>query len=687
MSLEDQYDAWVRGLMGGKKYASTSKQAEEASDAVQQMQASLDALTAAQKRQSAAGSALDAVQKAGAATAESVRKMSSELTRSLHQDGLLGGTTAAPTAEPKNADKPVNTDFSGVTDKIKAQVLGQDAFVSALVKAFRRPFVMGTAGDTGRARNLMLLCGPNGTGRHYALTCVVDELAARGVLRSAAIEQMDLSLYPGPAQEKLFLQDLYAALQSDAEVLAFDHYESCAANYLNMLSTLAIEGTLSLSSRYVLQRGILVDVGTALAPGAIGELTAGGKYFVFFSNKDETALADTFGARFVDALSGDICRTQAFTPEALAAVAARELNWLAQRVRKQCGLALTMGADVRDLLAAQYGKTTGMQAMRDYCETAYRALAEYVLDADEPPADGTPAALTAADGKLLLSVAGGEPFDLLALLPQQYRGDVDAVEAELDGIVGLAEVKNYVRDIAKNVQAQQRRKAQGLKVAEVNMHMIFTGNPGTGKTTIARILAKYLKAIGALRGGQLVEVTRADLVGRYVGHTAPLTNTVIQSALGGVLFIDEAYSLYRGGEDSFGLEAIDTLVKGIEDNRGDLVVILAGYTKEMQLFLSANSGLASRFPNQIEFPDYTGEELYRITLSIAKSKGYILDESCKEPLINWYDAQQADDAATNGNGRMARNVLEKAILNQARRLVADADADLALLLPGDFELD
>ena len=132
MSLEDQYDAWVRGLMGGKKYAATSKQAEEANDAVQQMQASLDALTAAQKRQSAAGSALDAVQKAGAATAESVRKMSSELTRSLHQDGLLGGTTAAPTAEPKNADKPVNTDFGGAADKIKAQVLGQDAFVRQL---------------------------------------------------------------------------------------------------------------------------------------------------------------------------------------------------------------------------------------------------------------------------------------------------------------------------------------------------------------------------------------------------------------------------------------------------------------------------------------------------------------------------------------------------------------------------
>ena len=185
-----------------------------------------------------------------------------------------------------------------------------------------------------------------------------------------------------------------------------------------------------------------------------------------------------------------------------------------------------------------------------------------------------------------------------------------AVKEELSQIVGLQPVKDYILSLEDNFKIQQLRRERGLKADSPSMHMIFTGNPGTGKTTVARIVSRYLKAIGVLQGGQLIEATRADLVGQYVGHTAPLTQKAIQSALGGVLFIDEAYSLYRGKDDSFGLEAIDTLVKGMEDHRDNLIVILAGYSREMEEFLAANSGLRSRFPHVIEFRTTPGRSFW-----------------------------------------------------------------------------
>ena len=239
--------------------------------------------------------------------------------------------------------------------------------------------------------------------------------------------------------------------------------------------------------------------------------------------------------------------------------------------------------------------------------------------------------------------------------------EIAAVNAELDQIVGLDMVKEYIRSLQAHIEIQQKRREQGMKAEALSKHMIFTGNPGTGKTTIARLISRYMKAIGALSQGQLVEVTRADLVAQYVGQTAPLTMSVIKSAIGGVLFIDEAYSLYRGKDDSFGLEAIDTLVKAMEDNRDDLIVILAGYKKEMAGFLEANSGLKSRFPNLINFPDYTGEELRKIAALQAKGKGYVIDEAVNERLESYFNEVQSINAAEAGNGRLARNVVEEAI--------------------------
>ena len=610
------------------------------------------------------------------AATKSALEDSRKMLRDMEEDGLLAKGTAD--AKPEHLGS-----FEGLADEVKKTVLGQDAFVEGVARAMRRPFVLGT--EPPAARNVVLLCGGPGTGRHFALTETARCMAARGLLQSDKIASLDLALYPNSGAEKLFLQDLYAALYAPGEIVVFEHYESCYPGFLKTISDLAVKGSAPLSSRYLVNKeGILVDAGTALAPGAVSRIDPRGKYLIFFSNKGREAMADHFGAAFVSAL-GDACTTTPFAREDLAALAAQQLNALARKVQTRLGLTLSAGADVRDHVAARCTPEQGAAGLAACCDKIFRALSEYCLQTDKK-LTGT-VTLTARPDGIDFQLGNAAPARLFDLLPAAYTGAVDEIKRELDELVGLAPVKEYVFGLADNIQVQQRRAAAGFKTASLSMHMIFTGNPGTGKTTIARLVARYLKAIGALKGGQLIEVGRGDLVGRYTGHTAPLTNSVIESALGGVLFIDEAYSLYRGEQDSFGLEAIDTLVKGMEDHRDELVVILAGYTKEMEIFLTANSGLASRFPNKIEFPDYTADELLDITAVLAKGKGYRLAEGCTFPLLGYYKRRQALDSRTAGNGRLARNTLEKAIFNQSRRLVAEPAAELDLILPGDLEFE
>ena len=684
MAYTDDWESLMNGVFGpgGKlKFSqSTPRAAQPKPEKPEKTQDSPlpdwnAALLARQKKLDEMLKQQNAALKGQDAATKSALEDSRKMLRDLEEDGLLAKGTAD--AKPEHLGS-----FEGLADEVKKTVLGQDAFVEGVARAMRRPFVLGT--EPPAARNVVLLCGGAGTGRHFALTETARCMAARGLLQSDQIATLDLALYPNSGAEKLFLQDLYAALYAPGEIVVFEHYESCYPGFLKTISDLAVKGSAPLSSRYLVNKeGILVDAGTALAPGAVSRIDPRGKYLIFFSNKGREAMADHFGAAFVSAL-GDVCTTTPFAREDLAALAAQQLNALARKVQTRLGLTLSAGADVRDHVAARCTPEQGAAGLAACCDKIFRALSEYCLQTDKK-LTGT-VTLTARPDGIDFQLGNAAPARLFDLLPAAYTGAVDEIKRELDELVGLAPVKEYVFGLADNIQVQQRRAAAGFKTASLSMHMIFTGNPGTGKTTIARLVARYLKAIGALKGGQLIEVGRGDLVGRYTGHTAPLTNSVIESALGGVLFIDEAYSLYRGEQDSFGLEAIDTLVKGMEDHRDELVVILAGYTREMETFLTANSGLASRFPNRIEFPDYTAVELLQITQVLAKSKGYTLAEACTEPLLGYYARWQESDARTAGNGRLARNTLEKAIFHQSRRLVAEPAAALDLILPSDLEL-
>ena len=246
--------------------------------------------------------------------------------------------------------------------------------------------------------------------------------------------------------------------------------------------------------------------------------------------------------------------------------------------------------------------------------------------------------------------------------------------AGLDALVGLGRVKALVREVLAFAAIQERRRAAGLKAEPVVLHMVFSGNPGTGKTTVARILGAVLCEAGLLPRGHVVEVERADLVGEYIGHTAQKAREQVRAAQGGILFVDEAYSLARGGERDFGKEAIDTLVKAMEDRKHDLVIILAGYRDEMQAFLGVNPGLRSRFPIHIDFPDYTPDELLDIAGVMLGARDYRLAPAARAALAAALRAAGrgagAPPGGPPGNARMVRNLVEAAIRRQALRLAA-----------------
>lgn len=242
----------------------------------------------------------------------------------------------------------------------------------------------------------------------------------------------------------------------------------------------------------------------------------------------------------------------------------------------------------------------------------------------------------------------------------------------LDKLIGLDTIKSDVKELTNFVKIQKTRKDAGLKSVPVSLHLVFTGNPGTGKTTVARIISKLYKNIGVLSKGQLVETDRSGLVAGYVGQTAIKTQELIKKAMGGVLFIDEAYALSQK-DDAFGQEAIDTILKAMEDHRDDLVVIVAGYTEPMEKFINSNPGLKSRFNKYIEFPDYTIDELMEIFDMNCKKYDYVIEDDTKQHVKELISQRKLASNGNFANAREIRNLFEEIITNQASRIAGIED--------------
>lgn len=343
---------------------------------------------------------------------------------------------------------------------------------------------------------------------------------------------------------------------------------------------------------------------------------------------------------------------------------------------------------------AQDDRTTEkeIKLLSSYMKVLEDFLKEYGLfrrGANVTPVLSTASSNTSLKENVRKNTAGEENQKNPKEDKEEPEESIESMLAELNALTGLGSVKQEVNHLVNLMQVSKLRKERNMKQPSVSKHLVFSGNPGTGKTTVARILAKIYRSLGILSTGQLVEVDRGALVGGYIGQTAAKTMDVIDEAVGGILFIDEAYSLTVGkGEGDFGQEAVDTLLKAMEDNRDSLIVIVAGYPDLMDQFLSSNPGLRSRFSRFILFEDYTPNELFEIMFGMCRKQEYILSAEAERYVRKFLEKRCADKPENFANARDVRNLLEHAITNQAARVVGAGQYDydiLARLEQCDFE--
>jgi len=561
--------------------------------------------------------------------------------------------------------------FILIYDELQQNITCQADYLSSLCKAFRRPHVVGK--NSANLQSAILISGKENTGRHSSINLIANKLKQNNIINNDNVSVIDLDKYQSKDDETNFIGDLYKAI-NNSEIIMFDNLEKCSSYYQVYLEEILLEGKLSLNKRYILNNNQLQETNNTLVKNSVDSLLFTGKFIIYLSTYSTNKLLNVVGSKFINGLD-DILSTKEFDKVSIVELFKLKLAKQENKFLTSLNVKLTYTDEVIDYISSNYDGSNASY-INELLTDIYTAIAEYSL---EKPHDETiNVAINIKENELYFNENKVKDY-----LKDNLNNELQQVKKELDEIVGLQKVKDYIYSLQDFYEVQKLKQAQGLTNNEISKHMIFTGNPGTGKTTIARLFAKYLKAIGILSTGKLVEVTRSDLVGKYVGHTAPLTMQVVNSAIGGILFIDEAYSLYRGEQDSFGLECIDTLVKAMEDNREDLIVILAGYTKEMSEFLQANSGLQSRFPNVIEFDDYTPEELYEISVSIASKAGYKLSDNVKEDMLAYYTKVQSAKDSRSGNGRLSRNLVEKAIIKQASRILKDK-GQIDLLINEDF---
>lgn len=581
-----------------------------------------------------------------------------------------GRNDAQSVLSPKQLDQL----FREVEKNINSQVIGQPFFIKDLVAGYKQGYMNGR--QIKKPRNVILLAGAPGTGKKTALECLVREMHAHRLTSRPHFSEIDLQRYEADEISGNFIIDMVEAFQYSEGTVLFKGIKGAEQAIISLVAKLAAEG----SFRTKEGLSIIAD-----------------DFFIIFYIDEHAERGSEFG-QVPSGLANHL--PISILQSILAAAISSPLEWETMRRIAETLLEKAVDDLSRDMQTSIVVHPSTYEALADIAATnkTFGEAVQHWIDKEltvvlfglrarnEIRSNERVRIRFKNDSFYVESNSLEVPIKALSFVRQE---SIDDVLEELNALTGLEPVKKFVYELMEMVQVNKLRARAGEGSVPMSLHMVFTGNPGTGKTTVARLIGRILKALGLLPQGQLVEVARQDLVGQYVGSTAPKTMAQVNEALGGVLFIDEAYTLARHDNDTFGIEAIDTIVKAMEDHRDNLVVVLAGYTQEMETFLRSNPGLRSRFPFIVEFPDYKAEDMLDIMIQIASKNGFRIETDAYEGLIELFDQRQIPGRNDSGNGRLVRNLFEEAVRKQAARLgglMSDATAvtDLQLLTGADF---
>ncbi|MGI8303521.1 AAA family ATPase [Bacillus paranthracis] len=578
--------------------------------------------------------------------------------------------------------------FEDGKKRLNSYILGQEEFIDQLCTGYMRSFIYER--PDANLKNVIFVSGRKGTGIYKSVKYLTAIMNEYDLYEKPDVHYIDISNSLGASDiESTFLSDVYRGIRSKSDVLYFDNVDKCPPDLISKLSELIMDGKIKLKDRYVYNGNwqALEKTYSSLAEKSIDSIQIENKLIILSTEKDLKDIRTMFPATVLEKII-DYPQTSVLPPRTLIKISDRYLKKYQKRIHTKLQVNMNYTHGVSDFIVEKANLAMGVHGIKNYIEDdIYQSITNLRISGKVEP--GIIYQLTASDELYLDD--GVEKIQVTR--KKAGAENLENIKKEFEKVIGLNAVKERVFQLEEFLALQKIRQSRGSKQTRLTMNFIFTGNPGTGKTTIARLVSKYLKALGYLSSGHLVEVDRSRLVGQYIGHTAPKTQAVIDSAKGGVLFIDEAYSLARGGGNDFGKEAIDTIVKGMEDLREDLVVILAGYKDEMDDFLKTNPGLQSRFNNHIDFPDYTSEELFMISEKIVESEGFTIEDDLKDELIEEFTRKQIPGKNDSGNGRLARNIVEKAIAEQSVRLKGSggalkllSDEELNMLTKEDFGL-